>query len=151
MASTPSGKDISWLYSLRVVRLRRQALCRLEVQGLLLGATGEPNVSKLNWELFMEEAVVGSAAVSSVGTYTGIGNVMFIFATSFERLVLLSKHPPMVTGRAARWRCHIWRSERPVGVNSTTTRKKRAEKAGSLEAAGKHIESQRQYKWSVLW
>lgn len=40
----------------------------------------------------------------------------------------------MVTGRAARWRCHMWRSERPVGVNSTTTRKKRAEKVSSPEA-----------------
>lgn len=49
--------------------------------------------------------------------------------------VFCSKYPPMVTGRAARWRCHMWRSERPVGVNSTTTRKKRAEKVGSLEAA----------------
>lgn len=46
------------------------------------------------------------------------------------------KYPPIVTGRAARWRCHMWSSERPVGLNSTTTRKKRAEKAGLLEAAG---------------
>lgn len=33
-----------------------------------------------------------------------------------------------MTGRAARWRCHMWRSERLVGVTSITTRKKRAEK-----------------------
>ena len=52
------------------------------------------------------------------------------------------KYPPMVTGRAARWRCHMWSSERPVGVNSTTTRKKRAEKDGSLEAVGKRTQKQ---------
>lgn len=69
MASTPSGRAISWLYSLCVVRLRRQALCRLEVQGLLFWVTGELNVSKLNWEVFIGEAVVASFSivVSSVG------------------------------------------------------------------------------------
>lgn len=41
---------------------------------------------------------------------------------------------PMVTGRAARWRCHMWRSERPAGVTSITTRKKRAEKVVLPEA-----------------
>lgn len=35
---------------------------------------------------------------------------------------------PIMTGRAARWRCHMWRSERLAGVTSITTRKKRAEK-----------------------
>lgn len=38
----------------------------------------------------------------------------------------------------------MWRSERPVGVNSTTTRKKRAEKAGLLEPARR--QTQRVYQ-----
>lgn len=48
ITSTPSGRAISWLYSLSVVRLRRQALCRFEVHGLVFRVTGELNVSKLN-------------------------------------------------------------------------------------------------------
>lgn len=48
MASTPAGRAISWLYSLCVVRLRRQALCRLEVQDLFFWASEELSVSKIN-------------------------------------------------------------------------------------------------------
>lgn len=44
-------------------------LCRLDVRGLLFmtGVTGEPNMSKVNCELFIGEAVVPSfsGAVSS--------------------------------------------------------------------------------------
>lgn len=47
----------------------------------------------------------------------------------------VKKHAPMVTFRAARWRCHMCRKERPVRVSSTTTRKNRAEKVGWSEAA----------------
>lgn len=42
----------------------------------------------------------------------------------------------MVTGLAARWRCHICRRDWPLGVNSTTTRKKLAAKVGLFWAAG---------------
>lgn len=77
MTSTPSGRAISWLYRLCVVRLRRQALCRLEVQGLLFGGTGGLNMSKLNGELFAGEAVSASfsLAVSSGGTQVGGGGM----------------------------------------------------------------------------
>lgn len=70
MTSTPSGRAISWLYRLCVVTLRRQALCRLEVQGLLFGGTGGLNMSKLNGELFAGEAVSASFSLvlSSGGT-----------------------------------------------------------------------------------
>lgn len=224
MTSTPSGRAISWLYRLCVVRLRRQALCRLEVQGLLFGGTGGLNMSKLNWELFAGEEVSASFSlvVSSGGTQVGgegmsrkktikpnstiflecfltlqclqgknpwvffycrLTNKQIQVARSKPILGMLSciklrwfnksnsksalpwrqqwrlftscarpvsvkvirfKPSPMVTGRAARWRCHMWSSERPVGVNSTTTRKKRAEKAGLLEPAGR--QTQRVYK-----
>lgn len=73
IASTPSGRAISWLYTLCAVRLSRQVLCRLDVQGLLFmtGVNGEPNMSKVNCELFIGEAVLTSfsGAVSS-GTQT---------------------------------------------------------------------------------
>lgn len=69
IASTPSGRASSWLYTLSAVRLRRQVLCRLDVRGLLFmtGVTGEPNTSKVNCELFIGEVVVTSfsGAVSS--------------------------------------------------------------------------------------
>lgn len=85
MASTPSGRAISWLYSLSVVRLRRQALCRFEVHGLVFGVTGELNVSKVNWELFIGEAVVASLSVvvSSGGTQIRRGNYFFFFIWPF--------------------------------------------------------------------
>ena len=52
MTSTPAGRGISWLYSRWVVRCRRLALCRLEVQALLLWGSGERRGSKLKWEEF---------------------------------------------------------------------------------------------------
>jgi len=48
MTSTPAGSAISWLYSRWVVRCRRLALRRLEVQALLFGGSGERRGSKLN-------------------------------------------------------------------------------------------------------
>lgn len=61
----------------------------------------------------------------------------------------------MVTGRAARWRCHMWRSERPAGVTSITTRKKRAEKIGLPEAGvgrkkNKHVKC-KQTCWDYMF
>lgn len=51
------------------MRLRRQALCRLEVRGFVFitGVSGEPNISKVNWELFIGEVELASfsCAVSS--------------------------------------------------------------------------------------
>lgn len=152
MASTPSGRAISWLYSLCVVRLRRQALCRLEVQGLLFWVTGDLNLSKLKVELFIGEAVVASFSVAVSSVMTRGGKYCSEKLRSkpsqiicFYTLLLCSKYPPMVIGWAARWRCHMWRSERPVGVNSTTTRKNRAEKAALLEAAAGKTQTQRDY------
>lgn len=55
-----------------MARVRRLALCRLDVQGLFFWAEGELNVSKLK-ELFIGDKVTfsfsGGAPVSSVKTH----------------------------------------------------------------------------------
>lgn len=68
MASTPAGRAISWLHSLCVVRMRRQVLCRFEVNGLVFGGAGELGTSKINWELFTgENGSLSSCDVVSSG------------------------------------------------------------------------------------
>lgn len=65
ITSTPSGKASSRLYRRFVVRLRRLALCKLEVHGLHLGVAGELNTSKLNCNVSTGE--VELASVSAEG------------------------------------------------------------------------------------
>lgn len=62
ITSTPSGRDISWLYRLFVVRLRRQALCKFVVHGLLFGVGGELNMSKVNWDVSIGDAELASVS-----------------------------------------------------------------------------------------
>lgn len=53
MTSTPCGRSSSWLNTFVLVRVRRQALWRLDVLSFDLWACGEPAVSKLNCEQFV--------------------------------------------------------------------------------------------------